>query len=216
MTFLEAINEVLVRLREPIVSSINQTTYSAMIGYLVNDAKRQVEDAWDWDVQNTSLTVVTVPGTSTYTIVGSGTKQKGISANITTAGNQGTVKPVSAKWIQDQQQLTTTTNARPVYYAWNGNDGTDSKVELYSTPDGVYTISFNLNVPQVALTAATDVIQVPSDAVVMGAYARALAERGEDGALASSEAYGLFKGILSDRISIEQARSEDYADWVAV
>jgi len=215
MTYLEAINEVLVRLREPTVTSISQTSYSSMIGYLVNDAKRQVEDAWDWDVQNTTLTVTTAPGTSTYTITGSGTKQKGISANITTAGSQTTLTPVPLKWIQNQQQLTTTTNAAPSYYAWKGNDGTDSKVELFDTPDGVYTIKFNLNVPQVALSAAADVILVPSDAVVMGAYARALAERGEDGALASSEAYGLFKGILSDRIALEQSRSQDYDTWVA-
>jgi hypothetical protein len=186
-----------------------------MVGYLVNDAKRQVEDAWDWDVQNTTLTITTAPGTSTYTIIGSGTKQKGVSANITTIGSQATLTPVPLKWIQNQQQLTTTTSAKPSYYAWRGNNGTDSKVELYDSPDGIYTIKFNLNVPQVALSAAADVILVPSDAVVMGAYARALAERGEDGALASSEAYGLFKGILSDRISLEQSRSEDYSTWVA-
>ena len=215
MTYLEAINEVLIRLREPTVTTISQTAYSSMVGYLVNDAKRQVEDAWDWDVQNTTLTITTAPGTSTYTIIGSGTKQKGVSANITTIGSQATLTPVPLKWIQNQQQLTTTTSAKPSYYAWRGNDGTDSKVELYDSPDGIYTIKFNLNVPQLPLALATDVILVPSDAVVMGAYARALAERGEDGALASSEAYGLFKGILSDRISLEQSRSEDYSTWVA-
>jgi hypothetical protein len=88
-------------------------------------------------------------------------------------------------------------------------------VELYDTPDAAYTIKFNLNVPQVKLTNASDVIMVPSEAVVMGAYARALAERGEDGALSSSEAYGLYRSILSDRIAIEQSRNEDYATWVA-
>lgn len=215
MTFLEAINEVLARLRESSVSTINQTAYSAMIGHLVNDAKRQVEDAWDWEVQNTTLNITTTPNVSTYTVTGSGTKQKGISVNITTIGSQAILIPVSLKWIQNQQQLTTTTNAAPSYYAWKGNDGTDSKVELYDTPDGAYTIAFNLNVPQLPLTLAADVLQVPSDAVVMGAYARALAERGEDGALASSEAYGLFKSILADRIAIEQSRNEDFGDWVA-
>lgn len=215
MTYLEAVNEILVRLREGTVSTVNQTTYSAMIGYLVNDVKRQVEDAWDWDVQNTTLTITTAPGISTYTLVGSGVKQKGVSVNITTIGSQATLTPVSLKWIQNQQQLATTTNAAPSYYAWKGNDGTDSKVELYDTPDGAYTIAFNLNVPQVPLTLAADVIQVPSDAVVMGAYSRALAERGEDGGLASSEAYGLFKSILADRIALEQSRNEDYSEWVA-
>lgn len=214
MTFLEAINEVLARLRESSVSTINQNGYAVMIGHFVNDAKRQVEDAWDWDVQNTTLTVTTSSGTSGYTVTGSGTKQKCISANITTTGHQTRLSPMSASYIQDQQQLTTTTNTTPCYYAWDGNDGTDSKIQLYPTPNGTYTIKFNMNVPQTALTAAGDVILVPSDAVVMGAYARALAERGEDGALASSEAYGLFKGILSDRVALEQSRNEDYQEWV--
>lgn len=214
MTFLEAINEVLARLRESSVSTINQNGYAVMIGHFINDAKRQVEDAWDWDVQNTTLTVTTSSGTSGYTVTGSGTKQKCISANITTTGHQTRLSPRSASYIQDQQQLTTTTNTTPCYYAWDGNDGTDSKIQLYPTPNGTYTIKFNMNVPQTALTAAGDVILVPSDAVVMGAYARALAERGEDGALASSEAYGLFKGILSDRVALEQSRNEDYQEWV--
>lgn len=214
MTFLEAINEVLARLRESSVSTINQNGYAVMIGHFVNDAKRQVEDAWDWDVQNTTLTVTTSSGTSGYTVTGSGTKQKCISVNITTTGHQTRLSPRSASYIQDQQHLTTATNTTPCYYAWDGNDGTDSKIQLYPTPNGTYTIKFNMNVPQTALTVAGDVILVPSDAVVMGAYARALAERGEDGALASSEAYGLFKGILSDRIALEQSRNEDYQEWV--
>lgn len=215
MTFLEAINEVLERLRESSVATINQNAYASMIGHMINDAKRQVEDAWDWDVQNTTITLTTVSGTSGYTLTGSGTRQKGISANITTVGRQGRLTPVSNKWIQDQQQLTTTTNSAPCYFAWDGNDGTDSKIQLFSTPDSVYTIKFNLNVPQAALTASATVIQVPSDAVVMGAYARALVERGEDGALGSSEAYSLYKSIMADRISLEQARIEDYSTWVA-
>lgn len=216
MTFLECVNEVLGWLREGSVSSVTQSAYSTMIGYFVNDAKRQVEDAWDWDAQNTTLTVTTTPGVSTYTVTGSGTKQKSASVNITTSGRQATLRAVPMKWIQDQQQLTTTTNSSPCYYAWNGTDGTDSKIELFATPDSVYTIAFNMNVPQVKLTSDSDVIMVPTDAVVMGAYARALAERGEDGALSSSEAYGLYRSILSDRIAIEQARTEEYSTWVAV
>jgi hypothetical protein len=73
-----------------------------------------------------------------------------------------------------------------------------------------------MNVPQVVLTAASDIIIAPAEVIVKGAYARALAERGEDGAMASSEAYGLFKGELADRIALESARNEDYSEWVAV
>lgn len=215
MTFLQAINEVLARLRESSVSTITQNAYAIMVGHFINDAKRQVEDAWDWDAQNTSVSINTVGGTSGYTLTGSGTKQKCITANVTTTGRQTRLRAVAAGYIQDQQQLSTITNGVPCYYAWDGSDGTDSKIQLCPTPDSAYAITFNMNVPQTTLTAASDIILVPAEAVVMGAYARALAERGEDGALASSEAYGLFKGIMADRIALEQARNEDYAEWVA-
>mgnify|MGYP003559975576 CR=1 FL=1 len=57
MTFLECINEVLARLREPSVTTIASSTYSTLIGKFVNDAKRQVEDAWDWNCLSATLTL---------------------------------------------------------------------------------------------------------------------------------------------------------------
>lgn len=215
MTYLEAVNEVLVRLRESQVATVTQTAYSSMIGVLVNDTKRQVEDSWEWACQDTEIVVTTVAGTTGYTVVGSGTRQKAITVNNTSIGNQAHLHQAPIQWIKNQQQLTTVTRAAPCYYAWSGTDGTDSTVEFFSTPDGIYTITFNLSVPQSKLTADTDVIRVPAEAVVLGAYARALAERGEDGAMSSSEAYGLFKGSLSDSIALEQARNPDYDCWVA-
>ena len=215
-TFLSMVNEVLARLREEQVYTVNQSAYSTMIGLYVNDAKNQVEAAWEWDALNTTVPLSTIVGTTTYTLPGSGTRQKGVDVNITTTGRQAKLLPKSMKWIQDQQQLSTVTPGSPCYYAWNGSDGTDSKVEIFPTPDGVYTLAFNMNVPQVTLADDTDVITVPYEPVVAGAFARALVERGEDGGLSSGEAYSLFKSVLADRIAIEQTRSEDYDVWVAV
>ena len=48
MTYLEAINKVLRRLREDEVAAPSTSAYSKLIGELVNDANRMVEDAWDW------------------------------------------------------------------------------------------------------------------------------------------------------------------------
>jgi len=45
--------------------------------------------------------------------------------------------------------------------------------------------------------------------VAQSAYARALIERGEDGGTASSEAYALFRGMLSDAIALESTRYEE-------
>ena len=48
------------------------------------------------------------------------------------------------------------------------------------------------------------------------AYARALVERGEDGGLSSSEAYLLYKAMLSDYIALEGTRYPENQEFVAV
>ena len=212
-TYLQACNEVLARLRESSVATVATTSYSTLIGIFVNDAKRQVEDAWNWDALATTLTLNTVAGTSTYTLTGSGLKPKDSTVNNTT--NRLKLQNVPIQWIIDQQQLATVTNGIPSYYAWNGNDGTDSKVELFPTPDAVMVIKFNLYVAQLPLSADSTVILVPPDAVIAGAYARAIVERGEDGGLTSGEAYSLFKSILADAIAHESGRFIENEVWCA-
>jgi hypothetical protein len=60
MTYLELVNDVLVRLRETSVSTVSETSYSSLIGKFVNDAKRQIEDAFAWNVLVQTITVTTV------------------------------------------------------------------------------------------------------------------------------------------------------------
>jgi len=213
-TYLEMVNEVLGRLREPAVASVTTSVYTTLIGRFVNEAKYQVESAWDWDALSTTLTLNTVGGTSNYVLTGSGVRHKKAVVNDTT--NRLTLQNYPIRWIQDQQQLSTTQNSNPSAYAWNGSNGTDSKVELWPTPAAVYALRFNLYVPQPILVSGSTSILIPSEAVVAGAYARAIAERGEDGGLAASEATGLYKAILSDQIAIEAARSIENNRWEAV
>jgi len=77
---------------------------------------------------------------------------------------------------------------------------------LYPIPDGAYTILFDVIVPQAALSADGTSVKVLDYLVTQSAYARALIERGEDGGTASSEAYALFRGMLSDAIAMESTR----------
>lgn len=213
MTYLQLVNDVLARLRESEVPSVVSTTYAKLIGKFVNDAKRQVEDAFNWDALNTSALVTTTPGTTNYVVPGSGLRQKDVFINNTT--NRNRLLNIDLKWIRMQQQLSIVQSGSPTRYAWFGNDGTDSKIELFPTPNGNYVLKVNMYVPQAPLSADSDVLLIPSDAVVAGAYARALVERGEDGGLASSEAYGLYKGILADQIAIESGRFPENECWVA-
>jgi hypothetical protein len=57
---------------------------------------------------------------------------------------------------------------------------------------------------------------VPDVLVEQNAYARALVERGEDGGLTSSEAYNLYRSMLSDYISLEATRFADSQEFISV
>ena len=213
-TFLAAVNETLSRLRENSVATVTTTDYSTLIGRFVNDAKRQCEDAWNWDALSTTITVNTVAGTTTYTVTGSGIRQRDVTINDTS--NLSRLHNVPIQWIIDQQQLSTVQQGPPIYYAWNGTDGTDSKIELYPTPDAAYVLKVNLIVPQTTLTSDATVITIPAEPVIAFAVARALVERGEDGGLLSAEAYGLAKSVLADYIALEKERFTEFDTFVAV
>ena len=222
-TYLSMVNEVLMRLREDPVSTVNQSNYSKMIGLYINDAKKQVEEAWDWDALTSTIPITIGAGlgylgsSTRYLVPGIGTRFKNVFINNISNGFKHPLRLVSYGDLLTREQMSTTTiSAAPAWFAWYGNDGTDAIVAIWPTPAATYTLAVNSNVPQVDLTADTDIILVPSEPVVAGAYARALVERGEDGGLSSSEAYGLFKGILADRISLEQSRSEEYDTWDVV
>jgi hypothetical protein len=214
MTYLEMVNDVLVRVREDTVGTVNgvgSTEYGKLIGKLVNDTKRQVEDAWNWDALATEIALTTTGGTSGYVVTGSGVRHKDATVNDVTNNVQLRNAPI--QWIINQKDMSASTNAQPAYYAWNGNNGTDSKITLWPTPNAAYNINIRLYVPQTALSGDADVLAIPSDAVIFGTYARALAERGEDGGLSSSDAYAVFLGMLGDQIAIESSRNVENSVW---
>jgi hypothetical protein len=215
MTYLELINNVLIRLRETQVSTNNETTYSSLIGLFVNDAKRQVEDAFSWNVLGQTVTITTVSATYQYSMTGAGQKFEVMDV-INTTSNVG-MKNISFVEMNRYQNLVPTTNGIPQYYAFDGVDASsDTKVTLYPRPDGVYSIPFSLTVPQATLSSDATSILVPDFLVAQNAYARALVERGEDGGLSSSEAYQLYKSMLSDYIALEGTRYPENQEFVAI
>jgi hypothetical protein len=214
-TYLQAVNDVLVRLREAQVSTVSQTTYSALIGKFVNDAKRNVEDAYNWNVLLSNVTVSTVAGTSTYAVTGSGLKFRVIDAINVTA--ETPLQNVSYVEMNRFLSFGSPAQTIPTYYAFNGVDiNYDTKVSLFPVPDTAYSLKFSVIIPQADLSSDTTVIQVPSELVIQNAYARALVERGEDGGLNSSEAYALYRQMLSDYIALEATRYPESQEFVAV
>jgi hypothetical protein len=215
MTYLELINDVLIRLREPVVTSNNQTTYSTLIGKFVNDAKRQIEDAFAWNVLGQTITVTTASSTPAYSLTGAGQKFQVMDV-INTTSNVGLTN-ISFVDMNRKLNFTPLVNSIPTEFAFDGVDGSyDTKVNLYPIPDGVYTIKFALTVPQATLALDATVVAVPDVLVAQNAYARALVERGEDGGTSSSEAYLLYKSMLSDYIALEGTRYPENQEFIAI
>ena len=215
MTYLELVNDVLVRLREPTVTTVVLNSYSTLIGKFVNDAKRQIEDAFSWNALGQTITVTTVASTASYSLTGAGQKFQVMDV-INTTSNVGLTN-ISFVDMNRKLNFTPTANQIPTEFAFDGVDGSyNTKVNLYPIPDGVYTIKFALTVPQATLASDATVVLVPDVLVVQNAYSRALIERGEDGGFNSSEAYQLYKSMLSDQIALEGTRYPENQEFVAI
>lgn len=214
MTLLELVNDVLIRLREPVVTTYNETTYSTLIAKFVNDTKRQVEDAFGWNALGQTVTITTSSGTYQYGLTGAGQKFQVLDA-INATSNIGLTN-ITFVDMNRKQNFSTIMTGIPSEYIFEGVDASyNTKVTLYPRPDGVYSIMFALAIPQAALAADSTVILVPDVVVAQGAYARALVERGEDGGLSSSEAYTLFRSMLSDYIALESSRYPENQEFVS-
>ena len=216
-TYLDLVNDVLVRMREPEVTTVAENTVSNLVGKYINDAKRQVSDAYDWDAFNTPITVPTVSGQSQgYVITGAGVRFKTMDVINTTSFYQ--MQPLSHTNYDSFYYTTPTpTSGLPMYYTMQGvNSNGDMKVNFWPVPDAVYNIRFSLIVPEADFTTDTSTTLLAREPIVLGAFARALVERGEDGGLTSSEAYALYKSCLSDLIALELARSPENDSFEAV
>lgn len=205
MTYLELVNNVLRRLREDEVSAVSETTYSTLVGDLVNDAKRQVEDTWNWSALRTDIVVPTVASTATYSLTGTGTR-----ATINDARNLTSLwwmRPQTPMWGR-AQGLTSLPTGAPVWYIPGGVDSNgDTTITLYPTPDGVYSISFNAFVRTDDITTDGEVIAIPTQPIIQLAWAMAAREKGEVGGQTSAEIFGLAGRALSDAVAYDSAKN---------
>lgn len=215
MTYLEMVNDVLVRLREEEVTSVTETAYSKLIGKLINDAKRSVEDAHTWNALGKTLTASTTADIFNYVLVGSGQRFK--TLNVFDDGLDNFLSQQESNWMAKNLLSNTVVKGRPTYFNYNGVDSNgDTQVDLFPVPDGVYTVRFNLYIPQAPLTSDNTIISVPSEPVIIGAYARAIAERGEDTGLSSADAYALYRSSLSDAVAIDSGHFVENETWISV
>jgi hypothetical protein len=212
-TYLELVNDVLIRLRENEVTSVSDNAYSKLIGKYVNDAKRIVEDSYNWNALSDTLSATTGADVFNYVLVGSG--QRFSVIDVINDTSKAYVKLKTTADMDSLFLLSTTEKGAPRYYNFNGtNTNGDTQVDLYPIPDGVYNLRFNLIKPQLPLSSNSTQLLVPAEPVILGAVARAIAERGEDGGLGANEIYALYKQSLGDAIALESGRYLEEDAWI--
>jgi len=215
LNYLELINEVLARLREDEVTSPTETTYSKLIGKFVNQAKREVEDAWEWVALRNTIQATTVSGDYRYSLDGIKERFK-----ITSVFNDTTNRELYLKesWWMSKQFNVHGTVGEPMHYDVSGVDEStgDYEIDLYPIPNDVWTININMFKRQATLVESATETAVPSYPIMLRALYSALVERGEDGGLMSAEAYRDYKQSLADAIAFDDQRTmRGTSDWWA-
>jgi hypothetical protein len=205
MTYLDLINNVLRRLREDTVDTVNSTTYSSLIGDLVNDAKKIVENSFDWTALRDTIVVNTVDGTNEYSLTGVG--DLAVVKDVMNTTAKKFMHQRSQSFFNNVNYNTSPVSGSPDYFTFVGIDSNqDLTVQLYPNPDAAYTIRFDVSVPQADLSTDSDRLSVPVNPVIQLAYAMALRERGETGGQSAAEQFAVASTALSDAISFDANR----------
>jgi hypothetical protein len=216
MNYLELVNDVLIRLRENEVTAVTDTPYSKLIAKFVNDAKRQVEDAYEWNALSETLTVTTAPDLFNYVMTDSG--QRFRVYDVINQESNWKLDFASTEKMNDWfLNYPSVEKGPPQYYNFNGVDANgDTQVDLWPVPDAIYNIFFNITKPQAPLSANSDALKVPAEPVIFLAVAKALIERGEDAGMSSAEAYQLYQQSLADHVAMEANRYPTELIWKLV
>jgi hypothetical protein len=194
------------------VSSVQDTTYSKLAGDFVNDAKKMIEDAWDWSALRTTLTVTTSADIFNYVLTGSQNKIKVLDVINDTSNIF--MQYQTQHWFNDKYLNQSPPSGSPEYYTYNGVDANgDTQVDIYPKPDGVYNLRFNCTLRNAELSSDTDELIIPSQPVIHMAVALLARERGETGGTSAPEYFGIADKFLSDAIALDAQKHPEETIW---
>jgi len=198
VTLLEVVNKVLRRLREDEVGTVDETSYSRLIGEFVNEAKESLEDMWFWSVYETEIDTSLLGDSSTVTYDLTATNDRSflvrrrrdnlpLAFDVTSGDKSGQVKDIPWKQLRATKAIQTgteTASTAPEFALKPDSDGRGWSIELLYPCSTARTLRTYWYVPQAYLeTDGTDdntEILLPSNPIFLGALMYAMNERGEE------------------------------------
>ena len=164
MTYLQMVNNLLRRLRERTVAATSETDYATLLGILINDAKREVENSWDWSSLRTTIDVATVASTHTYSLNDS--LNRVTVLDIWNNTEDYYLEQRADSWIRKQIKTDGAEENEPRYftYAETASDG-DTQIMMYPVPDAVYDIEVRAVLREGDLTNDADTTLLPSQPI---------------------------------------------------
>jgi len=208
MTYLQLVNSVLRKLREDPVASVSDNGYATLIGDFVNLIKEEVEDSANWDILRSTVQATMVVGSYRYALTGTDSRCEFL--DVWNDTEDMWMYPKNSKYMTSMLNTAPVTNDSPLYYSPNGVDSNGAiQVDLWPVPDTADVINFNMKIPEATLSDDTDTTSFPDRLLVLGTWAMAISERGEDGGVSYNEIFGKYQLALSDAIALDASHHAD-------
>lgn len=215
MTYLQLVNAVLRKLREEEVTTVDESDYSKLIGDFVNDAKRLVEDSWDWTGLRNTYSITTAVDDALYSLTDFNTRSK-----ILYVHNESRNITIPQEALQRIRQLNLESDSASgpvVYYAVDGLDTNgDVQIRFYRTPNAIENFSVYTVKRTNDFSSDTDETLVPDSPIIQWAYSYALRERGETGGQSAAEQAIFAKQELNNAVAFDAGLSPDETVWTSV
>jgi hypothetical protein len=241
MTYLEMVNEVLIRMREDEITSVNDKNnepQQKLVAKFVNDARSFVDKSHTWNASRRLWVVDLVEGIPAYTLFNS--SESGAVYACRWLGKGAYLREANARWLSQKKQSYGT----PCFYSPGWVSGHELQVRVWPIPDEENTKAGEVSEYNIAeyneaeysgtrissenttlvfegfkgsarLTNDNDQIELPLDPVMYYALAYASRERGEVGGQTSGELFALGKQYLSDAISWDVNNAPLEYEWRA-
>lgn len=222
-TYLTLINNVLRELRETQLAAsttaIVAGSYAELIGHFVNQAKEEIEAAWNWKVLRTDITFPTIVSTKDYNLGAGGVGSSATNERarlLYDSDHTPLVFDLTSKTQLAEVPLSFTTaniailpaQSNKPYYFSQIRSNAGHTLRIFPTPNAVASMQATFFVPQASLVAPADILLIPTIPVWRKALAYAFAERGDGMGQRAQDAHRTADRYLADAIETDAEDNE--------